>query len=70
MPCPHSLIGNPKQCSQCIGATPKVIGRDDDGRITEDGRPLDRPFALGPEEHLVAHYRRGAKASARAKRKL
>lgn len=76
MACPHSLIGEPRSCSQCRGAVPQIVTRDGaTGIPLVNGKPVivngkPRPFALGPDEHQVAHYRRGAKASARSKRKL
>lgn len=36
-----------------------------------DGVEQDRPFVAPPDEHLTAHYRRGAKNShSRTRRKL
>lgn len=32
MSCPHSSVGDPLRCSQCIGATPR--------RVTQTGRAI------------------------------
>lgn len=43
MGCPHSLIGDAATCSQCRGAAPRVVTRDDaTGQMMIDGRPVDR----------------------------
>lgn len=70
MPCPHSLVGDARQCSLCKGAVPRICTRDETtGILMIDGVPQDRKFALGPDPNEHAHYRRGAAASGRAKRK-
>lgn len=45
MACPHSLIGSPELCSQCLGVTPLICKRDEQtGVITVDGKPVERAF--------------------------
>jgi len=45
--CPHSLNGDPKTCSQCIGATPRMVTRDElTGRLAIDGKLVERGFVL------------------------
>ena len=72
MPCPHSLVCDPSSCSQCLGAAARKVWRDEDsGVLMIDGVEQDRPFVAPPDEHLTAHYRRGAKNShSRTRRKL
>ena len=50
MPCPHSLIGDPKQCSQCAGAVPRKVVYDEKfGVLTIDGNPASREFQTKPK---------------------
>jgi hypothetical protein len=38
MSCPHGVNGDPRRCSQCLGARPRVIRRDEvRGVFTIDG---------------------------------
>lgn len=64
------MVGDPQSCSQCRGAVPRVVSRDPaTGALTVDGVAQDRPYALGASEKAAAYYRRGARASGRAKLK-
>lgn len=50
MLCQHTTIGDrdPKKCSQCRGATPRVVRIAADGAVTVDGEPVGRRgFASG-----------------------
>lgn len=49
MPCPHSMVGEAASCSQCLGAVPRIITRDEvSGQLAIDGQPVTRAFALAP----------------------
>jgi hypothetical protein len=50
MGCKHSLIGDPRWCSQCRGAIARKVTRDEDtGQLLIDGVPSDsRLFQLPP----------------------
>lgn len=56
MACPHGS-GDPKACSQCVGATARIVSRDADGMmridgvllVDDDGRPRRfQPKTAGP----------------------
>ena len=42
MSCPHSLIGSPDRCSQCIGHTPIRRVQISGPSVTVDGEPVER----------------------------
>lgn len=66
MPCPHSFVGEPKSCSQCLGAVPKKVVYDEKlGTLTVDGLPAARAFRIGPkygeqqQMERTVHVKRG-----------
>ena len=54
MSCPHSLIGSPDRCSQCLGATPRRVTLAGPS-LTVDGAPADK------HEPDRSYYVRGGK---------
>lgn len=69
--CPHSLIGSPESCSQCIGFMPKIVVRDEaTGILTMDGKVVPRSAMLVPEARYavkIAARKKRAAAQARAR---
>lgn len=59
MSCPHSRIGTPDRCSQCLGVVPRRVSNDGPA-VTVDGERTDR--ALDRSDELAKYYaRRGGR---------
>lgn len=69
LPCPHSKIGSPDDCSQCRGVTPRVV-RLDDSTLTIDGTPAEREFIPEHGKRRVGYSVSAGRAAAlRVKRR-
>lgn len=48
MACPHSLIGDPSSCSQCRGATARIVRvNPQNGEVRVDGKVVQRDVSAG-----------------------
>jgi hypothetical protein len=72
MSCPHSSIGDPKFCSQCQGAKPRLCVYDEHtGQLTIDGVPVSRRGLIPITDTTRQKYgRRGKIASQQRTRNI
>ncbi len=67
MSCPHARHGSPTTCSQCLGATARVVRRDPEIGLLIDGQPAGRGFDTDAAP-APARKRRGLTVSKRRPR--
>lgn len=69
MACPHSFIGLPEECSQCLGVKPERVEYDAaTGRMLVDGVLQERSFTPTVAETANESQRRGGRRRGRVRR--
>ncbi len=68
MSCPHSRIGDPSRCSQCLGAIARRVSNDG-ADVLIDGVPTGRVLNIESEGAATFYGKRGKAQSMRVTRR-